>query len=282
MTKGQQSTRDEMAASLKATMSAVMGSEALKEEPPARSKTDRDKRNRTPARGPDGKPQLAPAVLTGEGVREAAISRQWTLSIIAVLIVVVGSIWWLRQDNAREAAISAFVAIEDDPKNSRYPIRLERIQKRAVLVKDAFAAGPTAGFISMPDLRFGSVQVIKGSILAELAEKITANPQLDAKAAAKIASNVGVDDEGAARTVLSLLLGETDNGSNDLRTRIAKTPPSEIQWCEFHGTKGTHLMDNGAGFKSTEKPYRGTLIKFRGNGWDAPWRVLTVAPDRRD
>jgi hypothetical protein len=266
-----QDTRDKISASL----SQIMGAAAAETRP----SSGRVQRNAPVRKGADGKPQLGPPVLTGEGEREARISRQWTLAILAGLLVIGLAGWWLRQDNPRTAAIIAFTD-EVSPADNKYGLRHKAIAARGLLSSEAFAGGTLGLFTAMPDVRFAVERRIPGTLLVDLALRFK-SPPADRKAAIKAAVDAGLDED-AAQVVVNLLLGETTLGVNAIRTKLQNgTTPKELEWCAFWGKDGTHLQDMGGNYKTTfNKPYRGVLARFTGEGWAGPWRVLTLGPDK--
>lgn len=311
----QHEQRKAMAASLSTAMGDALRAEAVAEAEtvaqPGRPATEKRTRSaRLGAAGGKGRP--GPAVLTGEGEREAANTRRWLLGAVAVVALLALIGWLLTYDGPRRQALEDFVAVVP-AKDNVYGRRAEAIQARAWLTADAPGGGGVAPFIDLSRARLARVQSAPGAALLDALDKVkdltwiappgvwinlpaegrrlaAAHPGREAflREAAKAKLIVldpaglrkhlvaGGRDELVARVAVALVQGETAPGRNELSARLAQKPPERVESCEFSGAGGLLLVDTGSGYQTRERPFRGVLVRFVGAGWPDGWRVLAL------
>ncbi|MCK6488908.1 MAG: hypothetical protein L6R48_11360 [Planctomycetes bacterium] len=312
----QKEQRKAMAASLSTAMGDALRAEAAAEAEsvaqPGKPATEKRTRSARMSAAETGKRKPGPAVLTGEGEREAANLRVWIGGALAVVAMVVLLGWLLTYDGPRRQALEAFLAVVPAADNT-YGRRIEAIQARAWLTADAPGGSGVAPFIDLPRASLTRVQTAPGTALLDAADKIkelswlsppgvwinlpgegrklaASVPARDAflREAAK-AKLIVLDanglrrhltsngrDELTARVAVALVQGETAPGTNAWLARVTQKPPDRIESCEFSGDHGLLLVDTGSGYQTHERPYKGILVRLVGEGWPGEWRVLTL------
>jgi hypothetical protein len=312
----QKEQRKAMAASLSTAMGDALRAEAAAEAEsvaqPGKPATEKRTRSARMSAAETGKRKPGPAVLTGEGEREAANLRVWIGGALAVVAMVVLLGWLLTYDGPRRQALEAFLAVVPGADNT-YGRRIEAIQARAWLTADAPGGSGVAPFIDLPRASLARVQSAPGTALLDAADKIkelswlsppgvwinlpgegrklaASVPAKDAflREAAK-AKLIVLDanglrrhltsngrDEMTARVAVALVQGETAPGKNTWLARMTQKPPDRIESCEFSGDRGLLLVDTGSGYQTRERPYKGILVRLVGEGWPGEWRVLTL------
>lgn len=301
--------------SMAASLTSAIGKALQGEAPPPPAPGQRPARQRSSrmfAPQGDGKRKPGPAVLTGEGEREAANLRAWTVGAIAVLALLVTLGWLLSLHGPRRAALAEFTALVTGPDNA-YGRRAEAIRARAWLSAERPGGAGVAPFIELGDTSLGNTVRIPGGALGEALERTKGLTWSDPPgawtsdpAAARLAAANGLDallakavdlrltvveprglakrlagdglDEDSARLVVALLMGETAPGRNAIAERARKALPERIEWCAFSGANGLMLIDTGSSYQTRQRPYRGVLVRFLGGEWPGEWRILTLAP----
>lgn len=300
--------------SMAASLTSVMGKALQAEAPPpgGSQRTARPRSSRLFTAQADGKRKPGPAVLTGEGEREAANLRAWTVGALAVVALIALLGWLLTLSGPRRTALDAFTALVPDADNV-YGRRAEAIRARAWLSADRPAGPGVAPFIALGGTRLGPVRRIPGAALGEamarikdltwsappgawtsdparaarlgaggLAALLAAAPEhrltvLDPRTLATRIASDGIDEE-SARVVVALLLGETAPGRNAVLEQARRSLPTQLEWCTFSGPDGLLLIDTGSGYLSKPRPFHGLLLRIVGPGWPDEWRILALAP----
>lgn len=312
----QKEQRKAMAASLSTAMGDALRAEAAAEAEsvaqPGKPATEKRTRSARMSAAETGKRKPGPAVLTGEGEREAANLRIWLGGALAVAVLVVLLGWLLTYDGPRRQALEDFLAVVPGADNT-YGRRIEAIQARAWLTADAPGGSGVAPFIDLPRASLTRVQTAPGTALLDAADKIkelswlsppgvwinlpvegrklaASVPARDAflreatKAKLIVLDANGLRrhltsngrDELTARVAVALVQGETAPGKNAWLARMLQKPPDRIESCEFSGERGLLLVDTGSGYQTRERPYKGVLVRLVGEGWPGEWRVLTL------
>jgi hypothetical protein len=307
MTAQQLEARRAMAATLSTSMSAALKSEAVKRE-------EQSEKAKAKTEGRVG--QIGPAILTGEGVKDARSSRLILLGSIVVVLVLAGLGWLVFTDSPERAGLSAYTA-EVDPARIRAGERVLAIQQRAWLVGLPPANVGTPPLIDLHDARIGSsrtiklaaakdvIATIKGLVPVEPGpvwvppERVGALEELrrpDQKPAAFVAAvlkrekkavghtaflealvQTGMTEEDA-QVVDLFLRGRTDaEGNNSIAKRwLEGDVPATMQVTRFYGSRGSMLLSRGQTFKTADVEYDGKLVRFTGEGWPQEWKVLTI------
>ena len=306
LTQQQLDARKAMAESL----SAAAG-EALKAAEPSEESSAKGGSRKTDAKRtssflkPPSDPKKAgkgPAILTGEGEREAAITRMWWL-VFAGLIVLVGVVAFIAtRTGSRTAAIDAFAA-EVAPADNRFGRRMEAIQARA------WSPEVTA-FVSLPSPTIGSEHTIPAAALGEALGKLAgltyvaaadrwispdkvewlkrqvAEDPKNAVQRLERSGVVNVDNKVVTQALRSANLSDEELEivhdllltTGPLAGKLAKGPAPAIRWCAVHGRNGTVLFNPGGGYKTRVDDYTGRLVAFSGESWPSDWRFLTLEP----
>ena len=303
--------RKAMAADLNQAAGKALQSDAakMKDEEEASSSSKRSaSSNRQRAVGGDqgaGKRLIGPAVLTGEGEREAANQRRWLIgALVAVALLAVGG-WLLTLDGPRTAVIEGFLEPLPADKNV-YGTRDAALAERGWL---SAGSGAVAPFIDLGKIRWDAVRTLTpatyGAILARLAGQVrvgtcwvAAKDQEKAKSiaaapgkdplekrlsAARIAAlawtgiakelgNAGLDDR-VIEVLRLVLTGDPAPGAKDLRPGLlAGTATWEL--LPLSGTGGSVLIDLGGSYRVKPAAWEGVLLREPGS----PWRFVRLAP----
>ncbi len=320
LTQKAEATRRAMAATLSDAMSGALAAESVKREDEKRvaevKRKARQQEAATPGEAGQGK--LKPAVLTGEGEREARLSQQNWLIGLGLVVIIGGLVWLMGHAGPKDAALLDFTR----PPENRVTggMRVRQIQERALLLSRGPGGAGVAAFVELGKARYGQLQVIDGAALAPSLATISgftyfsahavwtapsdrdlflkvmgsirdpAKQFADAAAKAKLKyvyqqdlvaawKTAGLNDE-AIGIVTALLIGETSAGTNDIAQRLtAGKFPSAIEWIPFFGPKGTYLIDIGNQTKYKDTPYRGKLLRLVGEGWPGRWKVFELSAD---
>ncbi len=303
LTQQQLDARKAMADSL----SAAAG-EALKAAEPSEENSSSgkpDKKGSARFVKPPSDPKKAgkgPAILTGEGEREASITRMWQLAFVGLLVFVGVLAFLVTRTGERTAAVAAFTAVVP-PADNRFGRRMEAIQARA------WSPEVTA-FVDLPSPSIGSEHTIAAAALSEalaplaglvyvptadrwiapdkvdwLTRQVTEDPKnlpqrlersgvvnVDNKVVTAALRNANLSDDELAIVHDLLLI------SGPLAGKLAKGPAPAIRWCTVHGRSGTWLFNPGGGYTPRLSDYNGLLVAFTGDGWPTDWRFLTLAP----
>ena len=251
-------------------------------------------------------PKLAgkgPAVLTGEGEREAANDRRWWLTLFITLVVVAGLFFAVTRTGGQTAALQAFTEVVP-AKDNRYGARLEAIQARAWQPQ-------VAAFIDLPSPRLSSIREIPGATLDQAlaplqgltwvptAKRWTAPDKVDwllnqlkeepKNLATRIdrAGIVVVSADQIERALTAASLSEAEVAliqtllTSPLGLKLRGGTAPTIRWCSLNGRDGTVLFDPGQGYKTRTTDYQGILAQFQGEGWPSEWRIATMEPANR-
>ena len=320
LTQGQIEARQRMAESLRSAVG-----DALKDEPPAAPASSSIPGKSTPeltakpgaasgerpvsdrktnANFPKLKdPKLAgkgPAVLTGEGEREAANARRWWLAFLLAIAVIGIVVYGVTRSGEQKTAIQSFTEVLP-AKDNRYGARLVAIQARAWQPQ-------VAAFVDLPNPRLGSIRVIPGATLDQAlaaltgltwvptAKRWTAPDKIEwllnqlqeepKELAARIdrAGIVVVSAEQIERALAAAALTEPEIGliqtlvTSPLGSKLRGGNAPTIRWCSFNGRNGTLLFDPGQNYKTRTVDYQGILAQFQGEGWTQEWRIATLEP----
>jgi len=320
LTQKAEATRRAMAATLSDAMSGALAAESVKRDDEKRVAEEKRKARQQEAAAPSeaGQGKLKPAVLTGEGVREARISQQNWLIGIGLLVVIGALVWLMGHAGPKDAALLEFTRPPEKPVTGG--LRVRQIQERALLLARGPGGAGVTAFIKLERARFTTVQTIDGSAIAPSLATISGftyfsshavwtspgdrdlflkvmssirNPAkqfADAAAKAKLKyiyhqdlvaawKAAGLNEE-AIGILTALLLGETSAGSNDIAQRLTSGKiPTAIEWVSFSGPKGTYLINIGNLIKPQETPYRGKLLRLLGEGWQSRWKVYELSAD---
>jgi len=320
LTQKAEATRRAMAATLSGAMSGALAAESVKREDEKRVAEEKRKARQQEAAAPGeaGQGKLKPAVLTGEGERNARISQQNWLIGIGLLVVIGSLVWLIGHAGPKDAALLEFTR----PPENRVTggMRVRQIQERALLLARGPGGAGVAAFVELGRARYGDVQTINGSAFAPSLATISgfkyfndhavwtspgdrdlflkvmssirdpAKQFADAAAKAKLKyvyhqdlvaawKAAGLNEE-ALGILTALLIGETNSGSNDIAQRLTSGKlPTAIEWVPFSGAKGTYLIDIGNQTKYKETPYRGKLLRVLGEGWPSRWKVYELSAD---
>jgi hypothetical protein len=267
-----------------------------------KTQTERNKRSSSFLKAKDGKQAgKGPAILTGEGEREAAIQRRWQLGFAAFIVVALLCAFLLTRTSSRGAAVTAFTSELAAP-DLRYGARIPAIQKRAWLPE-------VTPFIDLPDPRLGRVEEVPATAIADALTKlngltwvpgaerwvsrdkvdwVTRQLSGDPTGVAKILEKSGVVQVSRKAMREQLNSANLSEASVDLvdrlltsplATQLASHPPSTLRWCTVSGRKGTYIRDPGQGYQFPTGDYQGELLQLTGDGWDGAWKFfsLTVA-----
>ena len=323
LTQGQIEARRQMAESLRAAVGDALKNEEAAApatlEKPGKPKTERTaKPGSTTEAGGERKrsdrkptssflkpkdPKLAgkgPAVLTGEGEREAANDRRWWLTLVIALVVVSGLVFAATRTGGQTAALQAFTEVVPAQDN-RYGARLEAIQARAWQPQ-------IAAFVDLPSPRLSGVREIPGATLDQTlaplkgltwvptAKRWTAPDKVDwllnqlkdepKNLVARIdrAGIVVVTADQLERALAAATLSETEIAliqtliTSPLGAKLRDGNAPTIRWCSLSGRDGTLLFDPGQGYKTRTTDYQGILAQFQGEGWPSEWRIATLEP----
>jgi hypothetical protein len=322
LTEQQQAARKAMAESLRASVNAAMQAESLPGEDDAlfpaegaakapattgkadgpQRKTESQRKSRTNAfaKTPTDpkKAGKGPAILTGEGEREAANTRQWWLALVAFILVVAGIGYLATRTNERLAAVLAFTS-ELPLKDLAYGRRDQAILARAWTptitpfidlgspvigaaheIPDATLAEqlrPLDGLVYVPAARRWIAPAKVEWLTRQLAEDPASLAQRLAKAgvvvverAALHKSLINALGDEAAEVVEALLV-------SPLGAKLQHPAAIPlIRWCEVHGKQGQYLQDVGQAYQMPTAPWRGLLVSITGPEFAPGWRFLTL------
>jgi hypothetical protein len=294
-----------MAADLNQAAGKALQSDAVKEEESSSTKRSASSNRQRAVNKETGKRRIGPAILTGEGEREAANTRRWIIGgvVAAAVLVVVG--WLLTLDGPRTAAIEGFLEPLPTAQNV-YGTRDVALAERGWLTAGSGAVAP---FIDLGKIRWDAVRTLTpatyGAILGRLASqervgtcwvapkdkdkaKIVAatagkDPLEKRLSAARIAAiswtaiakelgNAGLDDR-FIEVVRLVLTGDAAPGAKDLRAGLlAGTATWEL--LPLSGTSGSVLVDLGGSYRVKPSAWEGVLLREPGG----PWRFVRLAP----
>jgi hypothetical protein len=307
--------RKAMADSLSTAMGDALRAEAAAQtaDGAQAGKPPTDRKARSARLGAEGgKRKPGPAALTGEGEREAANLRQWALGAVAVVALLGLLGWLLTYDGPRRQALDDFTAVVPAQDNF-YGRRAEAIVARAWPTAAYPGAPGVAPFIDLPKARLGRVQSAPGTALADARDRIKdltwidppglwVNLAADGRRIAAAAPGreaflreaarsklIVLDpaglrralvsngrDELVAQVAVAVVAGERTAGRSDLGALLAAKPPERVECCTFEGASGLVLIDTGSGYQTRERPFRGVMVRFIGEGWPQGWRVLEL------
>lgn len=327
MTRQQQEARKAMSDHLALAMGDVLG---LDDEAPAepakpgterrtaseRTKTASLNKPKSSVLGKAGiKGKKSPAILTGEGEREAANSRRWQFGFVGLVVFVGLVAWLLMRHSDTNAAVVAFTT-ELPRQELTYGTRLPAIQARAWV-------GNVTTFIDLPNPRVGQVHELaaatiseplarlKGLVFVPTAERWTTpdvaawlskqpdsalaainrkfehdgTVQVSVKALrqALSAANAGDDEVTIIWTLLTQPpavipnAGQPSRSGPSLADLVTAGNVPTIRWCAVSGRGGTILSDNGQRYTTEIAGFQGLLVSFAGEGWPTGWRFMTLS-----
>ncbi len=135
--------RREMATSLNSVIATAI------EQHDSRAEAEQAKKKK--AEGQVG--EIGPAILTGEGEREARERRGWAVGCAVALVALALVLWLILRHSPEQRALDAFCAGVDQADN-RYGRRAPAIMARSVVQHDESNRVVSAPFISLPQVRF--------------------------------------------------------------------------------------------------------------------------------
>lgn len=305
MTRQQEDARKAMAESLRSSMGEALKAEAMQAEADAGSQKPGAKSDRKRPSGlfrPPKDPKQAgkgPAILTGEGEREAEIQRRWWIVAGIAVVLVALLVFLFTRTSERTDAVRAFTA-ELPAKDNRYGARLPAIQARA------WQPGITA-FVQLPAPSFGGVHEIPSGTLdqglspirgltwipeagrwvapdkADWLKRQLAEDAKTVPARLERAGIVSVDPPALRKALLGAGLGEPEADlllpllqGGPLAAKLGGGSAPTIRWCTVSGRGGTYLHDPGQQYRFTQGDYQGVLAQFQGEGWPGEWKFLTL------
>ncbi len=257
-----------------------------------------------------GKRRIGPAILTGEGEREAANSRNWIIGGVLGLGVAVGLGWLLSLDGPRTAAIEGFTQVLP-PDQNVYGSRDLAIANRGWLTAESGAVTP---FIDLGTVRWGRTMTLTpasyGAALTRLASFVPVHPSglwvaakdLDKATAALAGPGTDAPDKRLLAARIPFLAwsaiakdlttaGVGEALIDDLRLILLhkaapgatpQTPgllagTATLEFQLLSGAQGTYLQDLGGNYRMVSSPWEGVLLR----PVDGTWRMLRLTPVRR-
>ena len=303
--------RKAMAADLAQAAGKALQSSTVKDEETSTRRQGSSRMRAVASAGAEGgKRTLSPAILTGEGEREAANTRLWVILGVVAVVLAIAIGWLLTLDGPRTTAIESFTATVPADQNT-YGVRDVAISNRGWLTAESGAVTP---FIDLGSIRWGRTVTVtpaaysvalgrlaqhvplKGTTLwvpaKELAKaeatltagsKETADKRLLAarvpflawSTIAKDLATSGCDE--ATCDALHLLLSHVPapNATDLGKALVAGSLTFDLQ--VISGAHGMYLQDLGGSYRTPSSPWEGLLLRT-GN---SPWRFLRLAPVHR-
>ncbi len=276
------------------------GSQAKTESQGRKTESQRKSRTNTFAKAPTDpkKAGKGPAILTGEGEREAEITRRWWLVLVAFILVVGGIGYLASQTNERLAAVQAFTT-ELPGKDLAYGRRDQAILARAwtpTIIPFIELSRPVIGTAhEIPEAALAEqLRALDGLVYVPAAQRWITPAKVDwltrqlAEEPAGLTqrlskAGVVVVERAALRKSLVNALGDEAAEVVDallvspLGPKIR--PPAAlpvIRWCEVHGKQGRYLLDVGQSYQIPTADWRGLLVSIQGPAFPAGWRFLTL------